>query len=181
MSSLHYESISSLQHSIITVSFIHIHTLDPVGIVAAGFHAILASLLWTQANRVRLVMNNDSFELFNLANSGDYLKEKPSNYVKGTVNRWYYKDITDVAFWPSEQFPFIVYFKETATDCNEDGRFGWWGRFAELHDPTAHGVVAGQPHFMPGLFNVKEFVTILKSHGVVPREMYWGPTFLGKK
>lgn len=145
----------------------------------SAFHFLLAALTGSQANRVRVVMENDSFELFNLANSGEYLKEKPSNYVKGTINRWYYKDITDVSFWPSQQFPFIVFFKETATDRDVDGNFGWWGKFAELHDPTFLEV-EGQPHFMPALFDVDQFVDQLAKHGVKPRETYWGTKWIGK-
>ena len=148
----------------------------------ATFHAVLAALLWSQTNRVRVVMSNDNFELFNLSNSGKFLKEKPSNYVKGTINRWYYKDITDVSFWPSQEYPFIVYFKETATprDNNVHGKFEWWGKFAELHDPTSNGIVDGQPHFMPGLFDVEEFVSELAKHNIHPREKYWYPKILSK-
>lgn len=146
------------------------YTVGEYGVV---FHLALGAFLASQTNRVRAVFGRDSFELFNLANSGDYLKEKPSNYVKGTVNRWQYKDIVDYAFFPSERFPFIVYFKETATDEDQWRRSGpnllvneYWGKFAgNFIDPT-RGKVEGSPHFMPALFDVPEFIQQMEKRGI---------------
>ena len=133
----------------------------------------LAAFLASQTNRVRVVFGKDSFEVFNMANSGTYLKEKPSNYVKGTVNRWKYKDVVDYQFFPSKELPFIVYFKETGTDTtkwrksNPDNLVNeYWGKFAgTMLDPTK-GKEPGAPHFMPGLFNVKEFIEQMELNGV---------------
>lgn len=121
-------------------------------------------------------MGKDSFEIFNLSGDGESLKEKPSNYVAGTVNRWSYDSIIDYRFFPSIDYPFIVFFKEVATDEEQWGNFGWWGKFASMFDPTRTPMVRhpeykglkskeGQPHFMPGLFNVKEFAKQLEARG----------------
>ena len=151
---------------------------DVIGVGAAMFHLALGAFLWSQTNRVRVVCGQDSFEIFNLSNNGQELKEKPSNYVLGTVNRWNYKDIVDYGFFPSVDYPFIVYFKETATAQEEWGDFGWWGRFAGgTFDPTGKKMslspsggnkkaVDGQPHFMPGLFSIPEFVEQMEKHNV---------------
>ena len=136
-----------------------------IGVYSAAFHAFLACFLWSQANRVRLIMGKDSFELYNLSNDGQYLKEKPSNYVAGTVNRWNYKDVIDYGFFPSREYPFIVYFKETATPPEQWGGYGWWGMFASTFDPT-RTKLDGQPHFMPALFDTEQFIKQMESHGV---------------
>ena len=143
---------------------------DAMGVGSAAFHAALAAFLWSQTNRVRLVMNDDHFELFNLSNDGTYLKEKPSNYVAGTVNRWKYKDVIDYGFFPSRAYPFIVYFKETDTPKDQWGGFGWWGMFASMFDPTrSKKEFEGQPHFMPALFDTEEFIKQMDKHGVKSR------------
>ena len=139
-----------------------------IGLGAAAFHLALAAFLWSQTNRVRLVFQKDSFELFNLSNSGTHLKEKPSNYVAGTVNRWKYDDIVDYGFFPSVNYPFIIYFKEVGTPKEQWGNFEYWGKLAALFDPT-HTTVEGQPHFMPGLMDVSEFVKQMEARGVKRR------------
>ena len=118
-----------------------------------------------------MVFQKDTFEIFNLANSGEYLKEKPSNYVAGTVNRWRYDDIVDYDFFPSVNYPFIVFFKETGTPQEKWGDFGWWGKFAGLFDPSLHKM-EGQPHFMPGLFNVPAFVEQMEKRDVKKRSYF---------
>jgi hypothetical protein len=125
----------------------------------------LAAFLASQTNRVRLVFGRDGFELYNLANSGEYLKEKPSNYVAGTANRWRYEDMVEYGFYPSIHNPFIVYFKETATSQDQSGRFGWWGQLAQ-NIYMGNKKAAGQTHFMPALFDVTEFASQMQARGV---------------
>jgi hypothetical protein len=82
---------------------------------------LFACLLWVQTRRVRCVFENDSFEFYNIKGpkldleKGARLEHKPANYVSGTPNRWKYDTIINYGFFPSLDFPVIVYFKETET------------------------------------------------------------------
>ena len=156
--------------------FASLSRLAMIGLSAAALHVALAGFIWSQTKRVRLVFYEDNFELFNLSNSGKSLKEKPSDYVTGTANRWRYDDIVDYGFFPNETNPFIIYFKETATPEEQWGNFEYWGKFAALFDPT-HKTVEGQPHFMPALMDPTEFINQMKARGVKRRSVIvdsWG-------
>eukprot|EP00339_Tiarina_fusa_P011084 CAMPEP_0117035998 /NCGR_PEP_ID=MMETSP0472-20121206/25532_1 /TAXON_ID=693140 ORGANISM="Tiarina fusus, Strain LIS" /NCGR_SAMPLE_ID=MMETSP0472 /ASSEMBLY_ACC=CAM_ASM_000603 /LENGTH=241 /DNA_ID=CAMNT_0004745635 /DNA_START=97 /DNA_END=822 /DNA_ORIENTATION=+ len=144
-----------------------------LGLSAATFHLALAAFLWSQTNRVRLVFGKDNFELFNLSNDGSALKEKPSNYVAGTVNSWTYDSVVDYGFYPSIEYPLIIYFKETATPKNQWGNFEYWGKFAMSTLEPLFGIddIEGQPHFMPALMDVSEFVTQMEQRGVKARNL----------
>ena len=141
-----------------------------VGLGAAAFHLALAAFLSSQTKRVRLVFEQDSFELYNLSNDGKTLKEKPSNYVAGTTNRWTYDSVVDYGFFPSVDYPLIIYFKETATPKDQWGNFKQWGKFAGKLEPIfSNNDIEGQPHFMPGLMDVGDFVNQMEKRGVRPR------------
>lgn len=124
---------------------------------------VFAALLWVQTRRVRCVFEKDAFEFYNIKgpqldfDKGAYLEQKPSNYVSGTRNRWKYDSITNVRCFPSQDWPFIVYFKEMETPERQ------WNRWFAALD--AYG--RGQPHFFPGICNVAQFRQELERRGVV--------------
>lgn len=126
-----------------------------IGVFGAGFHMVFAALLYSQTTRVRLVFGKDHMEFFNVKGKGCDLKnggklvKKPSNYVAGTPNKWYYDDITNYGFFPSLEFPVICYMKETGTDEKK------WNRWFAAFDSYGRG----QPHFFPGIcdaYQIKE-------------------------
>jgi Protein of unknown function (DUF3119) len=134
-----------------------------IGIFGGGFHILFATLLWVQTARVRCVFEKDGFEFYNVKGPGlDYengkadLVKKPDNYVAGTRNRWKYDTIINYGFFPSEDFPVICYFKETETP-------EWkWNRWFAAFDSYGRG----QPHFFPGICNVKKFKEQMEMRGV---------------
>jgi hypothetical protein len=65
--------------------------------------------------------------------------------VSGTPNRWKYKDIINYGFFPSQEFPVICYFKETATKQVQ------WNKWFAAFDSYGRG----QPHFFPSNSSVK--------------------------
>jgi hypothetical protein len=134
-----------------------------IGIFGGGFHILFATLLYVQTSRVRCVFEKDAFEFYNVKGPGlDYengkaeLVKKPDNYVAGTQNRWSYDSIINYGFFPSEEFPVICYFKETATP-------EWkWNRWFAAFDSYGRG----QPHFFPGICNVRQFKEQMEARGV---------------
>jgi hypothetical protein len=136
--------------------------LSALGAAAAGFHVVLASLLWVQTNRVRCVFDEEGFEFYNIKgpglnlDKGAWLEKKPGNFVTEARNRWSYDKIVDYEFFPSVDFPLIIYMKETQTPEEQ------WGQHIAALDTTG----GGQPHFFPGLFNGREFREQMEKHGV---------------
>jgi hypothetical protein len=133
-----------------------------IGVFGGGFHILFAALLWVQTMRVRCVFEKDAFEFYNVVGpkldleNGAKLVKKPDNYVAGTVNRWKYDSITNYGFFPSEQYPVICYFKETQTPKEK------WNRWFAAFDSYGRG----QPHFFPGICNVRQFKEQMESRGV---------------
>jgi len=134
-----------------------------IGIAGGGFHILFATLLWVQTSRVRCVFEKDGFEFYNVRgprldyeNGKAELVRKPDNYVSGTINRWKYDKITNYGFFPSEQFAVICYFKETETPEYN------WNRWFAAFDSYGRG----QPHFFPGICNVKKFKEQMELRGV---------------
>jgi len=133
-----------------------------IGIFGGGFHILFATLLWVQTSRVRCVFEKDSFEFYNVKgprldyeNGKAELVRKPNNYVSDTPNRWKYDTIINYGFFPSEGFPVICYFKETETP-------EWkWNRWFAGFDSYGNG----QPHFFPGICNVKQFKEQMELRG----------------
>jgi len=142
-----------------------------IGIFGGGFHILFATLLWVQTSRVRCVFEKDAFEFYNVQgprldyeNGKAQLVRKPDNYVSGTRNRWKYDTIINYGFFPSEEFPVICYFKETETP-------EWkWNRWFAGFDSYGNG----QPHFFPGICNVKKFKEQMELRGVKRKSI---PTF----
>lgn len=105
------------------------------GVVGGGFITLLASLFAVQAGRIRFVFDKDCFELKTVGE--DDLNDSGENIVVGGANRWAYTSFVNWDFFPSADFPILVYFKETQT-------------------PQADGSDEGQVHFFPAIANVKQ-------------------------
>lgn len=107
------------------------------GVLGGGFVTLLASLFAVQATRLRFVFDNDSFELKAVDSiDSDELTDSGENIVVGGANRWTYDSFVNWDFYPSVDFPILVYFKETQTST------------ADGND--------GQIHFFPAIANVKQ-------------------------
>lgn len=146
-----------------------------IGVSGGIFHMLFAALLWVQTRRVRCVFEKDSFEFYNIKgpkldlNNGAWLEKKPANYVSGTPNRWKYDKIINYGFFPTLEFPVICYFKETETE-------EWkWNRWFAAFD----GYGGGQPHFFPGICNVRQFKEQMELRGV-KRKPIPDPTWIKK-
>jgi Protein of unknown function (DUF3119) len=138
-------------------------SLSLIGVSGALFHLLFATLLWVQTRRVRLVFEKDAFEFYNIKgpqldfDKGARLMRKPDNYVSGTVNRWKYDSIINYGFFPSLDYPVIVYFKETETPPEQ------WNKWFAAFD-IWNGL--GQPHFFPGICNARQFKAEMENRGV---------------
>jgi hypothetical protein len=117
-----------------------------------GFSLVLGSFLLFQTFRIRFVFNEDSFEvktkpLDNLFSAGDEIVETGENFAVGGANVWKYDSFVNWEFFPSEDIPILVYFKETQTPEKE------WnvgpGEMANSAEALAKGAVRGQVHFFP--------------------------------
>ena len=95
------------------------------GILGAAYHAYAAGLFAVQATRLRVIFDKDSFEFKKVVSAvgPTKLKDAGSNFVVGGKNRWAYKSFVNWDFYPSYNFPLLVYFKETQTP-KKDGSVG---------------------------------------------------------
>ena len=145
-------------------------SMSVIGVAGASFHLLFAALLWVQTRRVRCVFDKDGFEFKNIKGykldleQGARLVDKPGNYVTGTTNKWSYDKIINYGFFPSFEFPVIVYFKETET--TEDHWNKWFAAFDSYQ--------RGQPHFFPGICDVSQFREQMQARGVKRKPI---PTF----
>jgi hypothetical protein len=89
------------------------------GGLASFVHIFLAVFFAIQAKRIRFVFDEDAFELrtvdLNASVESQVLKDSGENIVVGGANRWGYKSFVNYDFFPSKDFPILVYFKETQT------------------------------------------------------------------
>jgi hypothetical protein len=142
-------------------------SLSLLGVAGGTFHMLIAALLWVQTRRVRLVFEKDSFEFYNIKgpsldfDQGAWLERKPDNYVSGTINRWKYDNITNWSFFPSLDYPLIVYFKETETPMEQ------WDKWFAVFDTYGKG----QPHFFPGIVNARQFKEQMEMRGVQRKQV----------
>ncbi|KAL7471496.1 hypothetical protein ACHAXS_011784 [Conticribra weissflogii] len=109
------------------------------GAVLGGIISLLASLFAVQATRIRFVFDKEAFELTNIDFSSpeNKLYDSGENIVVGGANRWTYDSFVNWDFYPSVDFPILVYFKETQTQ-KPDGSY------------------SGQVHFFPAIANCKQ-------------------------
>jgi len=89
-----------------------------IGTIQGGLNILFASFLAVQAQRIRFVFDEKAFELKNVdvgASEEDVLKASGENFVVGGANRWDYDSFVNWDFFPSADYPVLVYFKETQT------------------------------------------------------------------
>jgi len=79
---------------------------------AVPFLAI-GTLLGVQGTRVRFAFDSEALEV--KVSSGKELTDSGENFAVGGKNRWNYNTFTHWQFYPSEEVPILVYFKETQT------------------------------------------------------------------
>ena len=112
---------------------------------------ILGTFLLFQTLRIRFVFDDDAFEvqtkpLDDLFGSSE-LTNTGENFAVGGENRWTYDSFVNWEFFPSEDVPVLVYFKETQTPQDKwDVGPGQWANGAEA---LAKGAAKGQVHFFP--------------------------------
>lgn len=100
----------------LTTCFYKRFTIASVGgSIFGGLIALLASLFAVQATRIRFVFDQDCFELKAVDNDTKQLADSGENIVVGGANRWSYDSFVNWDFYPSVDFPILVYFKETQT------------------------------------------------------------------
>ena len=123
-----------------------------------GFSLLLGSFLLFQTFRIRFVFNEDTFEvktkpLDNLFGP-DSLTDTGENFAVGGANVWKYDSFVNWEFFPSEDIPILVYFKETQTPEKE------WnvgpGEMANSAEALAKGAVRGQVHFFPCIASAQQ-------------------------
>jgi len=101
---------------------------------------IFAAFFSFQATTLRFQFDESSFSLVKA--SGEKLGD---NVVVGGENKWDYKTFVNWAFLPSEDFPILVYFKETQTP-----REKW------IEAPIVVDDAEGQVHFFPAISRVDQ-------------------------
>lgn len=77
-------------------------------------------------------------------------------------NRWSYDSFVNYDFFPSEQVPILIYFKETQTPQEKWGVGP--GALANAPEALSRGAVPGQVHFFPAVGNVKQLKAGFESH-----------------
>mmetsp|Transcript_11565 Transcript_11565/g.21613 ORF Transcript_11565/g.21613 Transcript_11565/m.21613 type:complete len:256 (+) Transcript_11565:125-892(+) len=119
------------------------------GVVQGGLNLLFASFLAIQARRIRFVFDETSFELKNVdfgASNEEVLRASGENIVVGGANRWDYDKFVNYDFFPSADYPVLVYFKETQTPEEK------WNEGPGGLDKVG----GGQVHFFPAIANVKQ-------------------------
>mmetsp|Transcript_33985 Transcript_33985/g.40689 ORF Transcript_33985/g.40689 Transcript_33985/m.40689 type:complete len:246 (-) Transcript_33985:215-952(-) len=121
-----------------------------LGVIQGGLNIVFAAFLAIQARRIRFVFDSTSFELKNTdsdsSGSDDTLQETGENFVVGGANRWDYDKFVNWDFFPNEQFPILVYFKENQTPEEK------WSEGPGSLDKIG----GGQLHFFPAIANVQQ-------------------------
>ena len=118
------------------------------GVVQGGLNLLFASFLAVQAQKICFVFDETSFELkhVDFGKSEEVLKESGENFVVGGANRWDYDTFVNYDFFPSVDYPILVYFKETQTPKEQ------WNEGPGQMDKVG----GGQLHFFPAIANVKQ-------------------------
>jgi hypothetical protein len=135
------------------------------GILQGGLNLLFAAFLAVQAQRIRFVFDETAFELKNvdLGTSKEQvlLKNSGENFVVEGANRWNYDTFVNYDFFPSVDFPILVYFKETQTPPEK------WGQGPGGLDKVG----GGQVHFFPAIANVKQLKEQFEKRGCAKKEV----------
>ena len=119
------------------------------GAIQGGLNILFASFLAIQAQKIRFVFDSTAFELKNVdlgSTTADVLKASGENFVVGGENRWRYDSFVNFDFFPSVEYPILVYFKENQTPEEK------WGEGPGGLDKVG----GGQVHFFPAIGNSKQ-------------------------
>lgn len=101
---------------------------------------VFAAFIAFQTTTLRFQFDDTSFSLAK-ADGGS----NGENIVVGGENRWSYKSFVNYDFLPTEDFPILVYFKETQTPKDS------W-----VEVPIVVDKAEGQVHFFPAIANVQQ-------------------------
>jgi len=127
-----------------------------IGPIFGTLLLLLATLFAVQAGRIRFVFDETAFELKQpTKEDGDELKATRENIVVGGANRWSYESFVNWDFFPSVDFPILVYFKETQTPSE------LWNEGPGKLDEIG----GGQIHFFPALGNAKQLESQFELRG----------------
>lgn len=114
----------------------------------AVFLTVFGVFFAYQTNTLRFQFDKDSFSLIKA--DGSSMGE---NVAVGGENSWKYSSFVNYDFLPSEQFPILVYFKETQTP--ESSR---------VDAPIIVDPLVGQQHFFPCIANSVQLKENFISH-----------------
>jgi len=123
-----------------------------------AFFALFGFFIAFQTTTLRFTFDDTSFALVkaDLSSTGE-------NVVVGGENVWRYDAFVNYDFFPAEQFPILVYFKETQTPKE------FWnvgpGEQANSEEALANGAKPGQVHFFPAIARVDELKAGFKANG----------------
>jgi len=137
-------------------------------LVPGGFFTILGLFLLFQTLRIRFVFDDDAFEvktkeLDQIFSADSELIKTGDNFAVGGDNRWAYSSVVNWEFFPSEDLPILVYFKETQTPQDK------WdvgpGKWANSEEAMAKGAKKGQVHFFPCIASASALKEQFESRG----------------
>jgi len=120
--------------------------------------ALFGLFLAFQTTTLRFTFEDSSFALVrsDLSSTGE-------NVVVGGENVWRYDTFVNWDFFPSEDFPILVYFKETQTPKE------YWnagpGEQANSAEALAKGAKEGQVHFFPAIARVDQLKAGFEKNG----------------
>mmetsp|Transcript_105648 Transcript_105648/g.193708 ORF Transcript_105648/g.193708 Transcript_105648/m.193708 type:complete len:256 (-) Transcript_105648:45-812(-) len=123
-----------------------------------AFCALFGLFISFQTYNLRFTFDDTSFALVksDLSTTGE-------NVVVGGENKWAYKSFVNYDFFPKEDFPILVYFKETQTP--EDQWEVGPGKQANSPEALAKGAVRGQVHFFPAIADVSALKASFAKNG----------------
>lgn len=104
---------------------------------------IFAAFITFQTTTLRFQFDSSSFSLVKADGSSN-----GKNIVVGGENSWKYSSFQNYAFLPNEEFPILVYFRETQTPEKD---------WAEV--PITVDKAKGQVHFFPAIANTQQLKT----------------------
>ncbi|KAK3272910.1 hypothetical protein CYMTET_18821 [Cymbomonas tetramitiformis] len=119
-----------------------------------GLITLIGVFFAVQTSRIRFLFDETAFELL-LNGTGEDLESSGENIVVGGANRWEYSSFVNWTFFPSLEFPILVYFKETQTPEEQ------WNEGPGQLDKVG----GGQVHFFPALVNCQQLAEEFERRG----------------
>ena len=122
--------------------------LSRVGYGVGALFAVFGLFIAFQTTTLRFTFDDASFALVksDLSSTGE-------NVVVGGENAWKYDTFVNWDFLPSEDFPILVYFRETQTPAA-----------SREEVPLVVDELDGQVHFFPAISNSQQLKAAFKSH-----------------